>query len=180
MKKCTYTNCPWPVFGTDKNTNKGYCKKHQYLRSDLKRKINRGTAGQRRKKILNNKYGFDPFQWGHDKEIDMFAQLWGESNKKSQLSGRDLSSFEIVKNWVSCFAHVLDKKNYPLYRYNPENILIIHPFEHYLVDFGSVSQRIDYFEFFPKTDFNIFYDLREKLKKSYFSIKRIPRENDNQ
>lgn len=38
MRICQYDNCPMPVFGTDKNTRKGYCKSHQYLRTDLDRR----------------------------------------------------------------------------------------------------------------------------------------------
>ncbi len=34
MRVCEYDNCGVLVFGTDKKTGKGYCKRHQYLRTD--------------------------------------------------------------------------------------------------------------------------------------------------
>ena len=35
MRFCGADNCEQPVFGTDKNTSIGYCKGHQYKRTDL-------------------------------------------------------------------------------------------------------------------------------------------------
>jgi len=34
MRTCESPNCNYPVFGTDKNTGKGFCKGHQFLRTD--------------------------------------------------------------------------------------------------------------------------------------------------
>jgi hypothetical protein len=34
MRLCQNSGCSYPVFGTDKKTGKGYCKSHQYLRTD--------------------------------------------------------------------------------------------------------------------------------------------------
>ena len=35
MRFCEANNCSRPVFGTDKKTRTGYCKSHQYLRTDI-------------------------------------------------------------------------------------------------------------------------------------------------
>ncbi len=35
MRFCEHTGCDKPVFGTDKKTRTGYCKTHQYLRTDI-------------------------------------------------------------------------------------------------------------------------------------------------
>lgn len=37
-KICEVTGCMYPVFGTDKITGKHYCGRHQYKRTDLKKK----------------------------------------------------------------------------------------------------------------------------------------------
>lgn len=38
MRNCGVEGCVQPVFGTDKNTGIGYCKKDQYFRTDLDRR----------------------------------------------------------------------------------------------------------------------------------------------
>lgn len=38
MKICQHKNCTYPVFGTDKITGIGYCKNHQYCRTDIDRR----------------------------------------------------------------------------------------------------------------------------------------------
>ena len=38
MRTCEFPNCDNPVFGTDKRTGRGFCKFHQYMRVDLKKK----------------------------------------------------------------------------------------------------------------------------------------------
>lgn len=35
MRFCEHIGCDKPVFGTDKKTRTGYCKTHQYLRTDI-------------------------------------------------------------------------------------------------------------------------------------------------
>lgn len=170
MKTCDHPGCSYNVFGKDKNTGKRYCKKHQYLRTDIKKKIRKKPLKERNWKLSRNKQGFDPFQWGFENEYEMFMDIWAKSDKKSKISGRGLEYFLGREQWVNCFAHILNKKNFPLYRYNPDNILLIHPYEHYLIDHGTVSERVEYFENFQEADFNVFYSLQEKLKEIYKKI----------
>jgi len=35
MRQCEFNGCIWPVFGSDKNTGIGYCKNHQWTRTDI-------------------------------------------------------------------------------------------------------------------------------------------------
>lgn len=103
---------------------------------------------------------------------DMFIELWNASNKKSVISGRDLSNLEVDSNlWRCCFAHVLPKGKYPLYRLNKNNVLIVAPEEHSLLDQGTVEQREKYKQkWFSKgyeVKWEVFYDLKEELKKKY-------------
>ena len=47
MRTCEKAGCSNPVFGTDKKTKIGYCRNHQYLRSDLKKFINKKTLKEK-------------------------------------------------------------------------------------------------------------------------------------
>lgn len=49
MRFCEHTGCDKPVFGTDKKTRTGYCKTHQYLRTDISKEsiIQRAITKQR-------------------------------------------------------------------------------------------------------------------------------------
>jgi len=95
---------------------KGYCKNHQYLRKDKK-----GGTG----------------------EMVVFKEIWEERERYSFLSGVPLHSFEGTSFFPNLFAHVLPKKKYNNLRLEKENIVLLHPKEHYLYDFGTEQQRID-------------------------------------
>lgn len=182
MRICCLPNCNYPVFGTDKNTRKGYCKIHQPFRTDLKNKFQKKQKPKRttRKsraiqiekfgRIARMKYNFDPYQWEFDNELEMFDDIWLRSNKKSIISGRDLQYLISSELWYSCFAHILNKNHFKLYKFNPHNIMLIHPYEHYLIDHGPLQERIEYMETFPEADFNIFYDKQKTLKEEYNEI----------
>lgn len=175
MRTCSHPGCKFPVFGTDKKTKKGYCRIHQFYRTDLtpkfplRRKPKRTTIKSKEKFARNArlKHNFDPYKWGFNNELEMFADIWISSDKKSKISGRNLRNFISSDLWYSCFAHVLNKNHFPLYKYNPYNIMLIHPYEHYLVDMGSIKERVQYMEAFPEADFNIFYDKQERFKSIY-------------
>lgn len=167
MKLCSISNCKNPVFGTDKNTKKGFCKPHQGFRTDIKKFIRKKTHKERVLSLKRNKYNFDPTQWSFSSELEMFKKLWEVSDKKSALSERNLKNLENSDVWINCFAHILNKNHFPLFRFNPENIMIIHPYEHYLIDHGRIKDRINYIEEFSKTDFNIFYKQQTLLKEKY-------------
>lgn len=170
MKNCSIDNCKFPVFGTDKKTKKGYCKYHQSYRTDIKKNIPKSTLKERNEKLLRNKVDFDPLQWGFKSELLLFYSLWKDSNKKSQISNRDLKYLEGLQTWINCFAHVLCKNKFPLFRYNPENIIICHPFEHYLIDQGTIKDKVDYIEYYNDANFNIFYNKYQQLKEIYPKI----------
>jgi hypothetical protein len=67
------------------------------------------------------------------------------------------------------FAHVLDKKNYPLFKTNEENIMLVEPFdEHRLLDQGTFDQRTDYNDKSQfKANWDLFFQKKEYLKVKY-------------
>ncbi len=46
MRICGANSCPFPVFGTDKNTKIGYCQRHQWMRTDKKKKVVPGSKSK--------------------------------------------------------------------------------------------------------------------------------------
>ena len=76
--------------------------------------------------------------WGFSSQIDLFKHLWETREHRSYLSDEPLDKYS--SEWLSLFAHVLAKKNYPLYKCNPKNIVLLTPFEHNLFDQGTVEQ----------------------------------------
>lgn len=167
-KVCDAQGCYYPVFGTDKYTKKRYCRNHQYLRTDTKKSVRNNNLAQRNEKLERNKFDFDPFQYGFSSERDLFEYLWSIKPHRSEISGRKLDKITL---WFSMFAHVLEKKNYPLFRYNPENIVIVHPLEHVLIDQGSSDARKKYTKDFPEADFSIFFRKKEELFREYPKIR---------
>jgi len=61
-----------------------------------------------------------------------------------------------------CFAHILPKGKYTKFKLNPENILVVHPEVHHLIDAGTQDQRDA-----TGWDFSPFYDKRKELLKLY-------------
>lgn len=55
MRFCEFEKCELPVFGTDKNTRKGYCKKHQSQRTDYDRRSILQKAVSKKQKGLEGK-----------------------------------------------------------------------------------------------------------------------------
>jgi hypothetical protein len=77
-------------------------------------------------------------------QIRLFEEIWNESNKKCQLTGKDLSWITpYTSHWFSCFAHILPKGKYPRFKYLKENIMLVHYDIHYLLDFGTVDQQLN-------------------------------------
>jgi hypothetical protein len=164
MKKCDVVNCFYPVFGTDKNTKKKYCKKHQFLRTDIIKNIKKKTVDQRNDALIKTITNFDPFQWGFKDELSLFNYIWDNRNHISEISGKPLYGGNL---YLALFLHVLPKGKYPLYRYNPNNIILAKPIEHVLIDQGSSSARRKYTLENPSADFSIFYNKKIELEQEY-------------
>lgn len=98
----------------------------------------------------------------------MFLEKWNLSDKRSEISGKDLSHIEVGSNmWRRCMAHVLPKGKYPLYRTYIENMMLLDPEEHQLVDQGTEEQRKAYKNTHPFVKWEIFYSKQEELKRKY-------------
>jgi hypothetical protein len=161
MRICSVSDCPYPVFGTDKITHKGFCQRHQYLRSDKKKKPPIG---------FKSKIYFD---FGFEDQTDLFEWLWQEAkNAKGEVicryTGEKLNKHYNTTWYWNCFAHVLPKKNYPYWKLNPKNIEVVSPAFHAIIDQGTSLDRANH----PGWKFNLWDKKKEELKIEYSLFKK--------
>lgn len=144
-KPCTVDGCGYPRFA------KGYCRTHQYLRTD-------------KKKPKPIKARSDKYQYG---QKDLFCKIWLTRPPKSFITGYDLSRWGNGSMFFSLFAHVLPKGKYPELKLKEENIVLLTPNEHALFDQGTEEKREEYARLNPTCDWEKLYDYREVLKKKF-------------
>lgn len=120
---------------------KGFCKYHQSRRTDIKPYV------YKRKKTG---------------ELELFLSIWEKQRfPVSFLSGKELKKFD-----VSNFAHVLNKKDYPNFRLNEDNIILLTTMEHFLFDMGTESARKEYAKK-HHCDWDKIMKLKANLKDKY-------------
>jgi len=143
-KICKKEGCNNPVFST------GYCKYHQYLRTDKKKP----KSIQAKRKTPTG-------------ELNVFMEIYEENQKTwvSFLSGRPLYGPKHYL-FLNQFAHLLSKGKYPKLRLCKDNIWPIHPEEHNLLDQGTKALRERYAEKYD-CDWSYIYNEIEILKKKY-------------
>ncbi len=163
MRTCQYKNCTYPVFGTDKETNIGYFKSHQYLRTDRKPKKPAFRSSKPKK----------TFDFGFESQVDLFRWLWENAMDKEgkvfcKYTGVELTELYGTDAWYSCFCHVLAKGRFPYFKLNPKNIEVANPLFHTLVDQGTSLQRANH----PTWMFDLWYQRKEELKIEYELFKK--------
>lgn len=123
-KKCKAEDCDYNVFST------GYCKIHQYLRTDPKKPkpLNR-TAIQSKPKAINQISDKRKEKLKGYSQKDMFAEIWDERPHVSELSGDELLP-KGHSQWHWQFLHVLPKGSFPKFELKKENILLGTVAEH--------------------------------------------------
>lgn len=165
MRTCEFDNCTQPVFGTDKNTRKGYCRNHQRFRTDKRPK--KIAVHSKRERISPSGFGFD-------NQTELFAQLWENArNEKGEVycrfTGEKLNFWAAQESWYYClFAHVLPKKNYPYFKLNPDNICIVAPEFHKIIDQGTLKDR----EAHPDWKWDEWDALVIETKQKYIEFKK--------
>ena len=142
-KTCRFQNCNYPIF------SHGLCNRHQWARTDKELK----RLKYRRKKTDVSLYG-------------LFREIFDEREHVSFLSGRPLYANVDVSIWLCYFAHVLSRKMYPKFIIKKENIVLLTPEEHSLLDQGTEQKRKEYAEKYH-CDWNKIYTLQDELKKEY-------------
>lgn len=162
MKRCKEQDCDFPVFG------KGYCKRHQWKRTDKPNKavlsqynkrspVVRTNVPPKDKKPLNSL----KTQWGFETQKDLFIHIWNNRNHVCQFTGTNLDSVpEFQWHWM--FAHILPKGLFPYFKLNPENIVLVYPEFHTCVD-NFIPEYRDKYDW----NFDLFFDMQEDMKEKY-------------
>lgn len=95
-------------------------------------------------------------------EAEMFREIWNERAHKSELSGRDIGNDMLPE----FFHHILTKGKYPHFKYNKDNIILLHPDEHFIIHHGTADDVIAYEKQY-KCKFAKLTDIKAKLLKEY-------------
>lgn len=163
-------NCnKYPIF------SHGYCKMCQHRRTDEKFKkqmekhrqtFNQGQPIPSRSKKEGE--GFSEsiiHSFGFASQIEMFRWIWDNRERRSFLSDRPLDKYR-DDVWIILFAHVLNKKNYQAYKLNPDNVVLLTPYEHQLFDQGTQKLRERYAKDVG-CDWEKLYNYRDRLLEEY-------------
>jgi hypothetical protein len=157
MRTCHNSLCMNPVF------SHGYCKNHQYLRTDSKyidkQKDKRLRQYYPVKKIIRN------INFGFGNELEMFHQIWNERSHVCQFTGENLDDTGL---WINCFAHILPKGKFPLFKFNPENVRLVYPEFHRIIDRGTKADRLKH----PTWDFKFWDELVQEMKTEYIKFQK--------
>ena len=165
MKPCQAPNC------NNNAQSHGYCFRHGYLRTDdkyirSKEKQRQKVLNARQKKPRNISFGFD-------NQLSMFRHLWRErklvqGNVICEFTGEKLDKYYGTSLWINCFLHILNKKNYPYWKLNPENIIIASPEFHKIMDQGTYKDR----EAHPEWNWESWDELVLAMKDEYLHFKK--------
>ena len=162
MRICCVDTCIFTVSGTDKNTKKGYCARHQYLRTDKSLLI------AKRSHKPNHKPSF-----GFESQPDLFAWCWDNAKDQKGMvtcpfTGEKLNRFLNEAEILQCFAHILPKGKYPYFKLNPKNIAVVYPEFHSIVDQGTSIDRANH----PAWRFDLWDQRVEEMKIQYKLFKK--------
>jgi hypothetical protein len=163
MKNCKAPNCISPA------QSHGFCFRHGYLRTDAKKP-------QRTIKTRSDKKPTHTIDFGFDDQISMFEALWENSMDERRwiickYTLQRIDGFRTTPLFLNCFAHILSKKNYPYFKLNPDNIRIVHPNFHKIVDQGTFDDR----NIHPEWKWDEWDALVIKMKEEYrkFKLKNL-------
>lgn len=131
MKICSVENCNYPVFSG------GFCRTHGYMRAGKKRKPI--SIHSKKKPIHEVSFGFES-------QLELFEYLWENAkNEKGEVicsyTGEKLNRFYGTNLFLNCFAHILPKKNWNYFKLFPDNIQIVFPDFHKIIDAGTNADR---------------------------------------
>jgi hypothetical protein len=158
MGICHKADCLNPIF-----SNK-FCINHQYLRTDSKY-IDKQKDKRLRQYYPVKKIGKNA-SFGYSSEKPMFDDIWDTRSHVCQFTNESLEQFYGTDLWYNCFAHVLPKGKFILFKYNPENIRLVYPEFHSIVDQGTKTDRLKH----PEWDWTFWDELVQQMKAEYIKF----------
>jgi hypothetical protein len=96
--------------------------------------------------------------------IDLYQEIWEERDHTSFVSDKRIPFFSL-SNFSHCLAKGQGK--YPKFKYYKKNIVLLLPYEHFLVDSGTIDLRAKYQKENPSCDWERLYNLQAELKSEY-------------
>jgi len=152
---------------TEEHHHKSYMKENKPLSPPKRYKI-----PPRSKKVSIGLKGQVRTMWGYKTQVELFEHVWADYFKTLNEMGMEWLcpfSHQSIKRFYdsefkyNCCAHILPKSKYPIWRLNPDNVILVHPEFHRIVDQGRLSDRLDHPTwFFAKWD-----ALVEQKKEDY-------------
>jgi hypothetical protein len=84
--------------------------------------------------------------FGFESQLEMFLWLWDQAKDKNgdvicKYTGEKLNGFYRTNVFWNCFAHILPKFTYRYFKLNPNNVRIVYPTFHRIVDQGTLKER---------------------------------------
>lgn len=152
IKRCTECGTPFRQY----NSLQKYCSSTCAYKNQSQKK----SKQQSKYKGINN--------FNVSSELDLYFKIWQSRTQRSYLSNQRLNFAERSEFWYNCFAHLLSKSQskYPKFKLYSQNIVLLTPEEHHLLDHGTEKQRQDYAKKYG-CDWKKIYDLRDRLKEQY-------------
>ena len=133
MRFCEHCHTK-PVFGTDKNTRTGYCKSHQYLRTDISKEsiLQRAVKKQRENVAKQTQSKLKALSYESDdnrEAVKGYAELdrWFKEVRKSMTGvcqncgGKTCKDND--KEYKRSIAHILQKAYFKSVATHPDNFL---------------------------------------------------------
>ena len=128
-KKCTVVGCNGRLFA------RKVCKYHyRQLQKPIKKKTDRVPRIPKQTEVYSR----------FKNQVEMFNHIWKLRPHVSELSDHKLEDYHGTDFWFNLFAHILPKGDFPLFRLKEENIVLLTPYEHTLLDHGHKAQRDKY------------------------------------
>ena len=100
---------------------------------------------------------------------ELFNMVWQEALASGRvrcfISDKDITHFRpgVHERWMWCCAHVLSKGQYSKWKLKKDNIRLLHPDVHYMVDNWEEKYR----EKNTDHDFDKWFELQDEFKKQY-------------
>ena len=165
MRTCSVNNCEKVVWGTDRITRLGYCRSHQYQRTDLSRKtiMQRAIEKQKgikskvksleelpeNKKLMDDKKEMDEWFKDRAKELTGFCKHCGGKTTKGNLKYERYS-----------ICHILEKKNFKSVKTHPLNFIELCYFN------NSCHSQMDN-KMIEMQDMKCWEEIQSKFEKMY-------------
>ena len=107
--------------------------------------------------------------FGFRSQVELFDYLWDNRPWECPFTGENLKKYadDSLMRRICC-AHVLPKGKFPLFKLNPDNVMLVDPRFHNIVDRGTSQDRDNH----PSWNFAMWDELVEGMKEEYKIFKQ--------